>query len=566
MIALSAAVGTGLAGTVWLEWSNILDILEPLPKPRSVALLAWPAEGSPALLSTILDSIGRRLARAEPYVKDLLILTPKDAPVGSPPVDSLEKSESILGANLVLTASLRQDVSQARLFLQLLEARSQRVLRKGVVSSSIKEINSMAEKGSQEAASLLRLPRQEIPLNDPEELRNVPLDVLQAYSDAEQAMNEPNRSGLQQAIGKYQHALELDPHFALGYAKLAKAYIDRYLITHEPANIDLAERNASNALLYNPNSAMGLLSQALVFSYTGKTADASSYFAKALKADPRNPQILISKAEALLNQSKLADAIQVYNDILVDRPNYWPAYNNSGVALTREAKYEDAAKAFARAGMAAPKVALPMANLGQTYIQLGRLDDARNALNESISRAENEDAYLGLGDIDFGAGKYAEALKMYSQASKLDPKFHLIQRNMGDCYAMLGNLAMEKECYRRAARLVSDSLKIDPQSGLDWANLAFYHAKIGDASAAESDIENADAHGAKDVAAKFMIVQALAVMGKKQEAVNLLLWCIDKGLSPADVDLAIDLKSLRSDPRYLARLGNHNRDGKASPS
>ena len=139
----------------------------------------------------------------------------------------------------------------------------------------------MAEKGSQEAASLLRLPPKEISLNDPEELHNVPPDVLQAYSEAEQAMNEPNRSGLQQAIGKYQHALELDPHFALGYAKLAKAYIDQYLVTHEPANIDLAERNASNALLYNPNSAMGLLSQGLVFSYSGKAGDAS-----VSRADP----------------------------------------------------------------------------------------------------------------------------------------------------------------------------------------------------------------------------------------------------------------------------------------
>lgn len=125
---------------------------------------------------------------------------------------------------------------------------------------------------------------------------------------------------------------------------------------------------------------------------------------------------------------------------------------------------------------------------------------------------------------------------------------------------------MEKECYRRAVRLLSDSLKTNPQSGLDWANLAFYHAKVGDVAAAESDIENADAHGAKDVDAKFMIVQALAVMGKKQEALNLLLWCMDKGLSPTDVDLAIDLKSLRSDPRYLSRVGKQNRDGKASPS
>ncbi len=566
MIALTATGCAAVAGGAWLERDRLIDWLEPLPSKRFVALLAWPAGESQAVVSTILDSIENRLARAEAYVKDLLVVGARDVPDKGEALSSPDKSESSLGANLVLAASVEQDSSQVHLNLRLLDAMSQRVLRKSILSCPAAAISGLTQEAAERAAVLLRLPRQEVQVSDGEEKRNVPADVFQAYSEAEQLIQEPNHSGLQQAIEKYQHALDLDQHFALGYAKLAMAYIEQFVVTHQPANIDLAQSNASKALLYNPNSAMGLLSQALVFSYFGKTADASSYFAKALKADPGNPDILISMAEGFLNQGKLADAVKVYHDILADRPNYWPAYNNLGVALTREAKYEDAVNAFERAGMAAPRVALPMANLGQTYIQLGRTDDAINALNQSLSRGGSEDAYLGMGDFDFEAGKYAEALKMYSQAGKLDPSYHLIQRNMGDCYTMLGNRAMEKECYRRAVRLLSDSLKTNPQSGLDWANLAFYHAKVGDVAAAESDIENADAHGAKDVDAKFMIVQALAVMGKKQEALNLLLWCMDKGLSPTDVDLAIDLKSLRSDPRYLSRVGKQNRDGKASPS
>jgi hypothetical protein len=82
--------------------------------------------------------------------------------------------------------------------------------------------------------------------------------------------------------------------------------------------------------------------------------------------------------------------------------------------------------------------------------------------------------------------------------------------------------------------------------------LAFYHAKIGDSAAATKDIENAEKFGAGDVKSQFMKVQALALIGKKQDALTLLLECVKKGLSPVEVDLAIDLKDLRKDPRYLS--------------
>ena len=69
---------------------------------------------------------------------------------------------------------------------------------------------------------------------------------------------------------------------------------------------------------------------------------------------------------------------------------------------------------------------------------------------------------------------------------------------------------------------------------------------------AVKDMENEEKYGASDVRSKFMKVQALAVLGKKQEALPLLLECLKQGITQFDVDLAIDLRDLRKDPRYLA--------------
>jgi predicted Zn-dependent protease len=161
-----------------------------------------------------------------------------------------------------------------------------------------------------------------------------------------------------------------------------------------------------------------------------------------------------------------------------------------------------------------------------------------------------------LGNLDFEDGKYNEALKAYQQAGKLDPKDHMVQRDIGDCYAMLGNPQLERASYLEAARLLASSLQTNPQDGLGWANLAFYHAKAGNFNAAESDIRNAEDHGGTDLEPQFTITQALAVMGRKKEALSRLKWCIDCNLSSAELDLAVDLKDLRKDPAFLDYLKN----------
>jgi hypothetical protein len=96
-----------------------------------------------------------------------------------------------------------------------------------------------------------------------------------------------------------------------------------------------------------------------------------------------------------------------------------------------------------------------------------------------------------------------------------------------------------------------------------WATLAFYQAKTGDGSAAKLAMRNAEANGGTDVDSELMIVQALAVLGHNEEALQLLLKCLDRGLAPVEVDFAPDLAGLEKDPRYIARVAALHGSGKA---
>jgi serine/threonine protein kinase/Tfp pilus assembly protein PilF len=547
-----------IAGGAWWKWHDIEkiteDVFEPLPDKRYVALLAWPSGDSSAVVSTVLDSIGQRLARAEASVKNLLIIKINDLPDRGASPATPAALVSALGVNLVLAASLHSTLSRVWLNLQVLEAATQRILRTARVSSPPAALSGIADKAAEAAARILGLPSREIAVKDTEELRRVSPEVFRTFSEAEQLANQSNGTGLEAAVAKYQQTVDMDPHFALGYARLSMAYTRQFLVNHEPARLKLAQSNTSLAIRYNPSSAMGLLSQAMVFLYSGKVTDALDYFSRSLKADPGNPETLLYKGQALRNAGQWPEAEQVYRDITVERPNYWPAHNELGWILYRQAKYPQSAEEFDTAATAAPQVALPLANLGSVYMYLGKRAQAIDASQRSIRLSPNEDAYITLGDIAFTEGNYKSSLENYKKAAALNPDSDITWGNIGDCYAMLGDRTNERKSYQKAAELLATSLTANPRNGPGWATLAFYHAKIGESADAQTDIRNAETQGAKDVQSQFMITQALAVLGKKEDALKLLLACMDEGLSPVQVDLALDLKDIRRDPRYISRI------------
>ena len=198
--------------------------------------------------------------------------------------------------------------------------------------------------------------------------------------------------------------------------------------------------------------------------------------------DPGNPQFAYMKALALRDLGRNDEAAAVYRDIILMRPNFWPAYNDLGYLLAgqgRDIEYQEAADVFAKAAAAAPKVALPLANEGSMYLLLHQEDKAEQTFRKSLLRAPNYIALVNLGNIWFGRKDYRQALDYYTKARDLRPQLHTLWRNLGDCYSMLGDSSHALESYSMAAQLLSASLQNNPRQANNWVYLAFYHAKLG---------------------------------------------------------------------------------------
>lgn len=371
---ISGGVCALVIAATWFAWPTLDTLLHPLPDKRFVGLIAWPADpNSPnrPLLKEILDVIGSRRARVEASVKDLLIIAPSDVSGQAPPKGPAD-AVAALGATLVLAVSLHSGNSGWLLDLKLLDALTGRVLRHTELSSSASELNHLPENASVAAAKLLGVSLGQGRLKDQDELANTAPEAFQLFSSAEELMNQPNDMGLDQAIEKYQKALAVDPRFALGYARLSMAYTRKYQKAQDRASLNLAARNADLALRYNPDSAKAVFSRALVDLNSGNTQQAMDGIGKALQIDPGNPQILFYKARAFRDLGHLSEAEDVYRDILKERPNFWPAYNDLGWTLYRHASYQKAAEAFAEGSVVAPRVALLLNNLGSMYLLLNR--------------------------------------------------------------------------------------------------------------------------------------------------------------------------------------------------
>jgi len=554
---LAGAGVAAITGIAWVGFENFDSIVHPLPEKRFVALMEWPAAANSqygSILKNVMATTGNQLSRAEASSKDLLIISPTDITTQAPPKTPGD-AVAALGANLVLAAEAHSWRDGVALSLKVMDAATQRILRETRLTASAVELGGLPERAAIAGAKLLGVSQgRHDPVKDRDELAGVGSAAYVLFTAGEDLLDQPNNTGIDPAIEKYQKALDLAPEFALAYARLSNAYVRKFTLTQDGAVLTLARRNADLAMKYNPDSAQALLSQALVDSNSGRAQQALDELGKALQIDPRNPQILFAKARTLRDLDRRAEEETVYRSIVKDRPNYWPAYNELGLELYRHGDYQKAAEAFAEGSAVAPKVSMLYTNQGTMNLLLGKKTEAETAFLHSLEQGPNEIADQNLGAIAFAAGNYRKALDYYGKARDLRPSRDTTWRNMADCYRMLGDAQREKEDYAKADELLSAALRINPNPGASWMNLAFYQAKLGEREEAGKSLREAASHGASDLQSEFKEAQILALVGKKEEALRQVLDCLSKGLAPAEIELAVDLKEVRNDPRYKRQV------------
>jgi eukaryotic-like serine/threonine-protein kinase len=306
-------------------------------------------------------------------------------------------------------------------------------------SSKEKVLNSLGKTASrlrsQLGESLATVQKFDVPL---EQATTSSLEALQAYSLGWKVSSEKGNEG---AVPYFQHAIELDPNFAMGYRAVGIGY-----------------------------------------SALGEVGRAADYYKKAFdlrqNADERE-KLLISAVYYRHVTGELGNAARTYEEMVEIYPRDTDAYNNLGTAYSSEGEIEKAAAATRQAIGLAPDRFNSYYNLTTYLIALHRFDDARQTIKDAQARKLEADSnHINLYALAFLAGDSAAMLREFQSCMGKPEVQDSALSLASDTEAFAGHLAKARELTERSvdAAIMADNKE---SGAIWWENEAVREAAFG---------------------------------------------------------------------------------------
>jgi eukaryotic-like serine/threonine-protein kinase len=270
--------------------------------------------------------------------------------------------------------------------------------------------------------SLASVHRLDVPLR---EATTSSLEALQAYSLGGKAVRE---KGFSAGLPYLQHAIELDPNFAMGYLSLGITYTN--------------------------------------MSETGR---ASEYLSKAFQLRDRaseREKLFIAALYYSGVTGELEKAAQIYQERIASYPREATAYLNLGGVFTELGQYEKAAEVTRESLRLGPERSGPYANLAICQLALQHFDDADQMIQQAHARKlENRllrDALYALAFLRQDASAMAEQQQWF--AGKPEENMGLSEAS--DTEAFAGHLGKARELTKRS---VESAIRADSkETGAIW--------------------------------------------------------------------------------------------------
>jgi TolB-like protein/Tfp pilus assembly protein PilF len=388
-----------------------------------------------------------------------------------------------LGVATILEGSVQKAADQVRVNVQLVNALTDSHLWADTYDRKLTDIfrvESEIAKGIADSlqAKLTSGEKQALtvkPTNNPEAydayLRGLAFEARSTYSI----------DNLMKGIGFYERAMELDPDFALGWARLSRAHAILYFAGADPtaARHDAAKSALENAQKLQPNSPETLLAlgyyqyQVLrdygpaktTFKEVSKLLPGSSevpkalgyidrreghwdqsivYFEQALALDPRNVDLLVEAALTYTDLRQFPAALKLYDRALDIVPNDPDLMASKSGIYQAEGNLEQAAKFLPEIKGQTPYSNAFVTKFTQLRLErnLGeaiRLLQARQAQFHFGSELERSINQVTLAIVQRLAGDTAGAKTNAEQArNTLEP----LCKNQPDNYMFAGMLSL----------------------------------------------------------------------------------------------------------------------------
>lgn len=228
----------------------------------------------------------------------------------------------------------------------------------------------------------------------------------------------------------------------------AELYLRR-AIAADPNNAEYLSNLATSVLNQDRiDDAIALYEQAIAIDRENRTAriglanalhekndpDASiAYFEDAVKREPDAPGPLSHLGRALIDARRFDEAVATILRSLELQISFAPSHTALGEAFHAMEMYNEALESHKTAILLDPQDTYAHNKIADTYLKLKRNDEAHEHMLRVIEIAPKDpNGYVKLGSSYFSTGdRFDDAMRMFSKALEVDPKYALTYNNIG---------------------------------------------------------------------------------------------------------------------------------------
>jgi tetratricopeptide (TPR) repeat protein len=323
-----------------------------------------------------------------------------------------------LGVYYLLEGSVRKSADRVRIAVALIKSGDGANVWSDTYDRELKDIFAVQSEiagavAKQLKVALLGNNGQAAQLSTAATPSNQDVEAYNALLQGNFYFNRRTAEDTRKAIGYYEEAIRLDPHYALAYAKLSLAagnlgtnYVGVATKEGQEA-IAKARASAKSALDLDPNladahSAQGVVLMNIDLNFAGAEAE----YRRALELAPQNPAVTGNLASLISNLGRLDETVGLQQQAIALEPLRVASHFNLAAYLTALGRYDEAEAALRKSIALQPQAA-------QNYMQLAIIQILRGNPGAAVDLAKQEtDPFwriYALALAHFANGEQAEA-------------------------------------------------------------------------------------------------------------------------------------------------------------
>ncbi len=542
------------AAAAWYFFNNI-KIFTNKPEPKQVAVLPFVNIGndpsSQAFCDGLVETLTSQLTQLPQFNSTIQVIPSSE--IRARHISSAKQASQIFGADLAITGSIQKYSNKIRLILNLVDTKSLRQISSSSDDYRLSNVYNFQDDVVTKLSHILAVKLE------PEEIEKINkggTDNLDAYILYTQGrgylQNYWDPKNIKDAIRLFHEALNKDPQYALAFAGLTEAYIQKYRYNKDTKWIDSASVFNQLAISINQNLPVVHISSGIILHEQGKYEESVLEYKKAIEVDKYSFDAYNGLARSYQSLNLNREAEQTYRQSISLKPAFWVGYNKLGLFYYSNGQFNKALEQFEKVVELTPDNTYGLNNVGAVYMYLEKWSKAKLAFERVIKLQPDYSAYSNLGSIYFFRDEnYKNAAEMFQKALKLDSGNYKIWGNIASAYYQIPEDRYKAGFYfDRAISLAEEELKLNPRNATTLSSLASFYSMKEDKNNALKYLHKALYLTPDDVD---IIEQGIVVnetLGNRDEALKLTEKILKKGYPIYKLEKSPDLKNMIKDERF----------------